>query len=124
MSLVNDILTLNRIEADDKTEVCTAFDLHDEAEKIFTIVNMRAENAGVKLNAPDISCSGRQLYGNVLYFHQIVINILINAVKYSNKGGEVDFSFSEEKDDNRREGTLCLQGRRNRHEPRISAKDV
>ena len=100
LELVNDILTLNRIEADDKTEVCTAFDLHDEAEKIFTIVNMRAENAGVKLNAPDISCSGRQLYGNVLYFHQIVINILINAVKYSNKGGEVDFSFSEEKDDN------------------------
>lgn len=100
LELVNDILTLNRIEADDKTEVCTAFDLHDEAEKIFTIVNMRAENAGVKLNAPGISCSGRQLYGNVLYFHQIVINILINAVKYSNKGGEVDFSFSEEKDDN------------------------
>ena len=100
LELLNDILTLNRIEADDKAEVCTAFDLHDEAEKIFTIVNMRAENAGVKLNAPSFSCSGRQLYGNVLYFQQIVINILINAVKYSNKGDEVNFSFSEEEDGN------------------------
>ena len=96
LELVNDILTLNRSEFDNKAEVNAAFDLKDEAEKVYTIANMRAENADVKLYPPKISGSGRRLYGNVLYFHQIVINILINAVKYSNKGGEVNFSLFEE----------------------------
>lgn len=96
LELVNDILTVNLSEAGDKTEADVAFDLKDEAEKVYTIVNMMAENAGVKLYPPQISGSGKRLYGNVLYFHQIVINILINAAKYSNKGGEVSFSFFEE----------------------------
>lgn len=104
--LVNDILTLNRIEAGDRAETNTVFNLKDEIEKIFTMVNVRAQNSGVILNPPKVSTRNRLLYGNVLYFHQIVINILTNAVKYSHEGGKVDFSLTEIEDQHSKDGVF------------------
>ena len=95
LELVNDILTINRLEFDDNAEMENVFDLRDEADKIYTMIKLRAADAGVTLNPPKVTNGGGMLSGNILYFHQIVINIVTNAVKYSNKGGTVSFSLEE-----------------------------
>lgn len=100
LELVNDILTVNRLENDGGTEADTVFCLADEAKLVYDMVSIRAESAGVIFKPPDVSGSGRQLKGNVLYFRQIVINIVTNAVKYTGRGGEVKVSFEERADVN------------------------
>lgn len=99
LDLVNDILTVNKII--DEAGECndsTVFDPAKEAEKVIRVVDERAKAAGVTLTAEYPDCTGKPLVGEPLYLRQIMMNIITNAIKYSNKGGTVNISVFEAPD--------------------------
>ena len=99
LDLVNDILTVNKIidEAGEGND-STVFDPAKEAEKVIRVADERAKAAGVTLTAECLNCTGKPLVGEPLYLRQIMMNIITNAIKYSNKGGTVNISVFEAPD--------------------------
>ena len=99
LDLVNDILTVNKIidEAGEGND-STVFDPAKEAEKVIRVADERAKAAGVTFTAEYPDCTGKPLVGEPLYLRQIKMNIITNAIKYSNKGGTVNISVFEAPD--------------------------
>ena len=99
LDLVNDILTVNKIidEAGEGND-STVFDPAKEAEKVIRVADERAKAAGVTLTAEYPDCTGKPIVGEPLYLRQIMMNIITNAIKYSNKGGTVNISVFEAPD--------------------------
>lgn len=95
LEIVNDVLTINKLESGKEIEECEPFSLQEEVAKVCSIIEVQAENRGVTLQTPDMQMQHDIFEGNSLHLGQIILNILNNAVKYSKKGGSIKVSFSE-----------------------------
>ncbi len=102
LELVNDILTMNKLDAD-SSENDAAFSLEEEVRRMYLIAVERAKAVGAQLLPPEVKSEKRLLCGNSLYLRQIMMNIVINAIRYSGDGGKVRVSVSEEPCAQRRE---------------------
>lgn len=103
MSLINDVLELNKLDDQNVTLAHEAFSLSEMASEILTIGEMRAAESGVKLIHED--CSPRiavpYVYGSPLHVRQIFLNIIGNAIKYNKPGGSVTCRVETVKQDSR-----------------------
>ena len=88
LEIINEVLDMSKIEAGrielDEDEV-------DVGELIRSVIRMMASRAfgdGVSLNV-EIHENFENLYGDQRLIKQILINLITNAVKFSNAGGEV-----------------------------------
>ena len=81
MSLINDVLELNKLDDQNITLAHEAFSLQQMADEILTIGEMRAAEAGVKLIhencSPNIEVP--YVYGSPLHVRQIFLNTTIRA---------------------------------------------
>ncbi len=96
LNLVNDILDFSKIEAG-KMEILpaeykTSFMISD----LVSMIAVRAHNKGLELNVNADPSLPTVLYGDEDRVKQCVINILTNAVKYTEKGS-VTFDMTYEK---------------------------
>jgi two-component system sensor histidine kinase/response regulator len=86
LDLLNDILDLAKIESGHLVLDSVAFDLEEEVSKVGEIMALRAHEKGIELTlhiAPDVPTS---LIGDPLRLRQIIINLLGNAIKFTEKG--------------------------------------
>jgi len=86
LSLINDILDLSKVEAGYLELESTNFDLSDLAEKAIEILAMRANEKGLELSchlSPDVP---RAVIGDPNRLHQILINLISNAIKFTDSG--------------------------------------
>lgn len=86
LNLINDILDLSKVEAGHLELESIGFDLSDLIEKAIEILAMRANEKGLELAyhlAPDVPCA---LIGDPNRLHQILINLISNALKFTEKG--------------------------------------
>jgi two-component system, sensor histidine kinase and response regulator len=86
LSLINDILDLSKVEVGHLELESTDFDLNDLVEKSIEILAMRANEKGLELAchiSPDVSCT---MIGDPNRLHQILINLISNAVKFTDSG--------------------------------------
>lgn len=84
---INEILDLSKIEAGKIQAELVEFDLHDMLRELMTIMRLQAENKGIYLTlcvAPDLP---RLIYGDAQHLRQILLNLLSNGVKFTEKGG-------------------------------------
>jgi two-component system sensor histidine kinase/response regulator len=91
LSLVDDILDLSKIEAGKLTISHTDFDLDELIDGVTDMFAERAAAKGIKLRAviyPDVH---RHLLGDSLRVRQVLINLVGNAVKFT-EAGEVSLS--------------------------------
>ncbi len=95
LALVNDVLTLNRLEQKETLRVRTPYRLSAELGEVLTLARAQAEEAGIVLAEPVIDLEQDNFTGNPLYLRQICHNIIGNAIKYSLPGGQVRCSFRE-----------------------------
>ena len=97
--LINDILDLSKVE-EGKMEILPV--QYETATLIKSMVGMiyeRAEKKGLKLNLQADEKLPRLLFGDEIRIRQCVLNLLTNAVKYTEKGSvTLDMGF-ERKDD-------------------------
>lgn len=90
LAIINDILDISKIESGKVELVCDNYDTAPLFNEIYLIVNVQAEKKGLDfvMNiAPDFPS---ELYGDKIRVRQVLINLLNNAVKYT-QTGEVVF---------------------------------
>ncbi len=94
LSLVNDILDFSKIEAGKMEIIPVEYDLSSVINDIVNMINIKAEQKFLKLIInvdPDIPYI---LLGDDIRIRQCVLNIMTNAIKYTEKGSvTLDVSF-------------------------------
>ncbi|MEF3255240.1 MAG: response regulator [Deferribacterales bacterium] len=98
LTLINDILDFSKIESGDFTLQSIPFKPHDIFVKVSNILNPIASNKNLDiLNFSKIAdlC----VLGDPLRFGQIIMNIMSNSVKYTNKGSVQIYAQTTEEDD-------------------------
>ena len=95
LGLVNNILDFSKIEAGKIEILPVEYDLSSVLNDLVNIVRIRAEDKGLILLLDFDRDTPKRLYGDDLRIKQVIINILTNAVKYTEKGN-VTFSVGFE----------------------------
>jgi signal transduction histidine kinase/DNA-binding response OmpR family regulator len=86
LNLINDILDLSKVEAGHLELESVEFDLSEVLDKAIDILAMRANEKGLELASHigrDVPC---HLIGDPTRLTQIVINLIGNAIKFTEKG--------------------------------------
>lgn len=90
LALVNDVLDFSKIEAGKMELYNVEYDLADVITELVNMVDERAKNKGLELNVIVNNQTPHLLYGDNVRLKQIILNILTNAIKYTERG-EVRF---------------------------------
>jgi signal transduction histidine kinase/CheY-like chemotaxis protein len=93
LRMINDILDLSKIEAGKLEVHRNEFVLFDELQMIFSMVRLQAEKAGISL---EIDVAWKRMITNLDagLIRQILLNLLTNAVKFTQRGGSVSISVT------------------------------
>ena len=87
LGLINEILDLTRIEAGSLEIYREPFRLMTMLESIVNIMRARAEDKGLLFTFELLSQLPRFVMGDIKRLRQVLINLLDNAIKYTNEGG-------------------------------------
>ena len=86
LGIINDILDVSRIEAGSLTMEQIDFSLDEVVRRVVTLLSLKARSKGVALEyrlAPDLPDT---LVGDPLRLEQVLVNLLGNAVKFTEQG--------------------------------------
>lgn len=86
LEIINDILDLSKIEMGNLILEKEPFELRDLIEETANIFILKAEEKGIVLNVPAVPIEKVNLLGDRLRLKQILINLLGNAIKFTQKG--------------------------------------
>jgi|GEM_PF-439929 len=85
LSLINDILDISKIEAGELVPYFESFIITDLIEEVLKSVEPQAKNKGFPL-IYERPCSDITVVSDKIRIRQILINLIINAIKFTNKG--------------------------------------
>jgi signal transduction histidine kinase/CheY-like chemotaxis protein len=89
LTLVNDILDISKIESGKYAINPIVFSLADLMDNVCNIVRQTVKSKGLILEIHTHNIHHEYLYADQLRLNQIFINLLTNAVKYTDPGGRV-----------------------------------
>ena len=84
--LIDDVLEMSKIEAGQTTAVSTTFDLHRFLDDLEEMMSLRAEKKGLELIFERDSALPKYIQTDARKLRQILINLLGNAIKFTEKG--------------------------------------
>ena len=94
LHLVNDILDFTKIDSGNMKLVSEPFDIKKCAMVCYSIVGSKAHDKNLDISFDIDKDMPSMLYGDELRLQQVIINILSNAVKYTDEGRvEANLSF-------------------------------
>lgn len=86
LGIINDILDTSKIESGKMELVPTKYDSYILIRDIINMISYKANEKGLKLICDIDENMPSKLYGDDVRLKQIIVNILSNAVKYTEKG--------------------------------------
>ena len=89
MSLINDVLDMSHIESGKMTIHKEPFSLPDVFHDVVVIVRPQAEQKKQALKFEIEDIREEELVGDALRIRQVLVNIIGNAVKYTQEGGSI-----------------------------------
>jgi len=95
LGLINDVLDINKIESGSVMLNISELNLAQLIDEINTIIRPQANAKNQKFEISTISLANEHLLGDKLRIDQILINILSNAVKYTQDGGNIKMTVNE-----------------------------
>ena len=98
LSIINDILDLSKVEEGKMEIIPVSYDLSSLIGDLVNMIRDRAVKKGLKLNLKADTDIPHLLIGDEIRIRQCVMNLLTNAVKYTEKG-EVTLDVTFEKKD-------------------------
>ena len=87
LALIEDILDISKIEAGKTSIENIDFDLHELVNTTTKMLAPQAESKGLECKlhiSPDVPY---KLYGDAMHLRQVLINLMGNAIKFTNQGG-------------------------------------
>ncbi|MCL2183758.1 MAG: ATP-binding protein [Chitinispirillia bacterium] len=86
LAIINDILDISKIEAGKIIIENIPFDLHEVFKICQNIVNPKAQPKNISLFCYSEPAAGKKLIGDPVRLRQVLLNLLTNAVKFTNYG--------------------------------------
>lgn len=88
--LVNDVLDMSKLQADDTVFERTPFNIKDVLHDANGLVEAQLKEAGLVHNAHRENLVHCDVVGSPLHVRQILLNLFSNAIKYNKPGGSID----------------------------------
>lgn len=95
LDLVNDVLNMNKLESGAVTLEEKPFNLRQMIKEIVTTVEGQAWHENVQVSCKTLAWNHEDLIGSPMHLHQVLQNVVGNAVKYNRPGGSVAISCEE-----------------------------
>ena len=86
LTIINDILDLNKIEAGKMEVVSASYDVFGMVDDISNMIKFRAEDKGLSFHVNISKDIPSKLWGDDVKIRQVLMNLLTNAVKYTPSG--------------------------------------
>lgn len=96
LTLINDILDISKVESGKMQLNPNTFSIEDAITDLENIIRPRADEKDLNFEMHLHDISHPYLFADELRLNQIAINLLTNAVKYTNPGGEIHFEVWQE----------------------------
>ncbi len=87
LKLINDVLEIAKIEAGKLQLEVATFDLHKLVREVSDMMSLRAQQKGLQLELDQSSAFPRLIKGDEARLRQILVNLVSNAVKFTEQGG-------------------------------------
>jgi len=87
LGLINDVLEIAKIEAGRLQLDVSTFDLHDMVHNVADMMRLRAQQKGLQLQLEQAADVPRHIKGDASRLRQILVNLVSNAVKFTDRGG-------------------------------------
>ncbi|MGN0739698.1 MAG: sensor histidine kinase [Treponema sp.] len=91
IELVNDIIKISKLDEKSISQEKETVSLREVTTDIFQILSATAKNKNVHLN---ISGSSGMIFGVRSVIHEMIYNLIDNAIKYNKPGGSVDVNIN------------------------------
>ena len=98
LGLINDLLDMSKIESGKMHLVEQEYDLQDMLRSIVSMIRVRSTEKELTFDVVVDEILPKRLYGDMGKIKQIVLNLLTNAVKYTEVGGFVLGVYMDERD--------------------------
>ncbi|MBS5606111.1 MAG: response regulator, partial [Enterocloster asparagiformis] len=95
LSLINNVLDMAKIERSSLVFNRMKIALPELVEQVASIIALQAQNSGIRFSTDVNHIRHETIFGDPLRLNQILLNILGNAVKFTPKGGSVEFRIDE-----------------------------
>lgn len=95
LSIINDILDLSKIESGNFDIIPVEYDVASVLNDVLNMTRPRAVKKGLEYNYTVSETIPSVLYGDEIRIRQVMLNIINNAIKYTNEGC-VDVSISSQ----------------------------
>ena len=95
LGLINDVLDMNKIESGTAVLNIGDLNLTEVIRELDTIIRPQAQAKEQSFDIFTTSLTHEHLLGDKLRIHQILLNILSNAVKYTPAGGRIEMWVAE-----------------------------
>ncbi|MGE5547717.1 MAG: ATP-binding protein [Solirubrobacterales bacterium] len=105
LTILNDILEFSRLEAGRVAVEAEPFDLPQALDDVIALMVPRSREKGIQLALDVAADIPRTLVGDVARLRQVLLNLVGNAVKFTEKGGVTVSLFNV----GRRDGKLALR---------------
>lgn len=96
LDLINEVLDMNKIESGMLELNSVPFDLDEFFEEIFTMAKPLAENRNHDFIMDVKGVEHKKVFGDKSRLSQVLMNLISNAVKYTNEGGKIRLSAFED----------------------------
>ena len=99
LTLINDILDISKVESGKLKLSPLTFSLEETVENLVTVSQPMIKEKNIEFSFHINKIEKEYLYTDQLRLNQIYINILSNAIKYTEPGGRVSVDLHQEKSD-------------------------
>ncbi|MDD3368496.1 MAG: ABC transporter substrate binding protein [Lachnospiraceae bacterium] len=99
LNLINDVLDMSAIESDKIKIAHVDFDLKEVVATVTTLYYSQCKTKGIHFEAKMNDVKTEILVGDQLRLQQVILNLLSNAYKFTDKGGSIFLRMKEEKID-------------------------
>lgn len=87
LGLINDLLDLSKIESGKIELIEQEYDTYELLQSLYMMVRVRANQKDLTFDTKIDEYLPKKLYGDVNKLKEVILNILTNAVKYTERGG-------------------------------------
>ena len=95
LDLVNDVLDMSKLQADEMEWKDEQFVFTDLLNEIMTLMSFQAKEHGITMSAEPWSITHDNLWGGKVQLKRIFMNLITNAIKYNKPNGSVFVSCRE-----------------------------